>query len=325
MSVVYKRISGKEEKTESSILQLLAYFSLFQYPLSRQEIKNFLHPCADTSRFDEALENLVTHGPVFKIEDLYLLKNDISLVLRRKEGNERAGQLLPTAMKIGRFLSTFPFVRGIGISGSLSKMYADEKSDIDFFIITKPGRVWIAWAFMHLFKKLTFLTGDQNLYCMNYYIDEKTLTLKDQDIYTAMETFTLIPVSGKAISDFFAANGWVNKWFVNYGAKQREQYDKKGISVPKKMIEWLFNHKLGDRLDTFLMKTTSRRWQKKKERNMLNLAGREVCLLTDKHSARSNPGMFREKLLALYEEKITEIKYRWPEFFQDAYPNTGII
>src|SRR6266478_4413244 len=100
-------------------------------------------------------------------------------------------------MKIGRFLSRFPYVTGVGISGSLSKMDAREKADFDFFIVTKANRLWIARTIMHLFKKLTFITGKQHLYCMNYYLDEKALQLRDQNIYTAVEAITLIPVSGK--------------------------------------------------------------------------------------------------------------------------------
>lgn len=326
MSVAYKKVSEKKEKTESCILQVLVYFSFFQYPLTGNEIRDFLHPGADISRFDEALENLVIQGPVFEIEGFYLLRNDVSLVTRRRAGNLRADELLPKAMRIGRFLSAFPYVRGVGISGSLSKMVADEKSDIDFFIITKSGRVWIAWAFMHLFKKLTYLTGRQNYYCMNYYIDEKKLTLGDQDIYTAMETLTLMPVRGNAMHDFFAANNWVNNWFANYGAKQTVKENKESLPLLKRITEWLFNNKLGDRIDTCIMKVTTQRWRKKKERKKLNLAGREVCLITDKHSARSNPGMFREKLLASYNSKIHEMKHRWPEYFEEnAYPNTNIM
>ncbi|MEI9810645.1 MAG: hypothetical protein WDO16_23755 [Bacteroidota bacterium] len=149
------------------------------------------------------LEQLVAEGTIFRIAEFYLLQNDSALVKRRREGNQRAGQLLPKAMRIGRFLSRFPYVRGVGISGSLSKMYADEKADIDFFIITKANRLWIARTFMHLFKKLTFLTGRQHLYCMNYYIDEKALKLGEQNIYTAIETVTLLPAGGNAMQGFF--------------------------------------------------------------------------------------------------------------------------
>src|SRR5258706_1954212 len=215
MSVVFKRTSGKEEKTESCILQILTYFSIFQYPLSRDEIINFLHPDASMINFDEALEHLVTARAVFKISEFYLLKNDISLVTRRRDGNLRAEQLLPKAMKIGKFLSKFPYVRGIGISGSLSKNFADEKADIDFFIVTKTDRLWVARTFMHAFKNLTFLAGKQHFFCMNYYVDEKALILEDRNIYTAVEAFTLVAVNDADLDGFFAANSWVNEWFIN--------------------------------------------------------------------------------------------------------------
>ncbi|MDP4264753.1 MAG: hypothetical protein Q8941_19655 [Bacteroidota bacterium] len=325
MSVVFKRTSGEKEKTENSILQILAYFSIFQYPLSKDEIINFLHPDADSTRLDYALESLVTEGSIFKINGFYLLKNDISLVARRKEGNLRAEQLLPKAMKIGRFLSKFPYVRGVGISGSLSKKFADEKADIDFFIVTRANRLWIARTCMHLFKKLTFLAGKQHYFCMNYYVDEKALMLKERNIYTAVETFTLLPVNGTGLDDFFAANSWVSEWFANFPVKRNDQPRQSSSSVVKKMIEWVFNNKAGNWLDNYLMKVTDRRWQKKKRNKALNRAGREMDLITGKHFAMSNPGMFREKVLAIYDEKITGVKCSPPGYFENTYPNSASI
>lgn len=306
MSVVFKRTSGKEDKTENSILQILAYFSIFQYPLTRDEIINFLQPDASVSNLDGALESLVAGGSVFRINGFYLLKDDISLVARRNEGNIKAEQLLPKAMKIGRFLSKFPFVRGIGISGSLSKKFADEKADIDFFIITKADRLWIARTLMHLFKKLTFLAGKQHYFCMNYYVDEKALTLPDRNIYTAVEIFTLMPAGVNNLDHFFKANSWVNEWFVNYPPEFNPLKPGRR-SIVQKMTEWMFNNSVGNRLDDYLMKITDRRWQKKKNKRVKNRAGREMNLITDKHFARSNPGMFREKVLAIYGEKIAEM------------------
>jgi predicted nucleotidyltransferase len=44
------------------------------------------------------------------------------------------------AKAVAKFLSWFPYIRGIAISGSLSKNFADENSDLDFFIITAANR-----------------------------------------------------------------------------------------------------------------------------------------------------------------------------------------
>jgi hypothetical protein len=124
-----------------------------------------------------ALQKLVIEKIIFRINEFYSLQNDPLLVEKRIKGNDRASKLLSKAMSIGAFLYRFPFVRAVGISGSLSKKYADEKADIDFFIITKSNRLWISRTVLHAFKKLTFLVGQQHFYCMNYFIDENALLI----------------------------------------------------------------------------------------------------------------------------------------------------
>src|SRR2546430_6574247 len=89
-------------------------------------------------------------------------------------------------------------------------------TDIDFFIITSANRLWIARTCMHLFKKLTFLTGRQHWYCMNYYIDEEALNIEEHNIFTATELITLLPVCGNGtMQRFFQMNSWVSVYFPN--------------------------------------------------------------------------------------------------------------
>ena len=161
---------------------------------------------------------MLINETIFLHDDFYSLHNNPLLAYRRKEGNLRAKKLIPRAYAIGRFLYRFPFVRAIAISGSLSKDFADEKADIDFFIITKANRLWIARTMMHLFKKLTFITGHQHYFCMNYYVDEEALLIQDQNIFTAIEIRTLLPVcGGRQHDNFFEVNNWACKFFRSSG------------------------------------------------------------------------------------------------------------
>ena len=213
-------------------------------------------------------------------------------------------------MKIGRFLFQFPYVRAIGISGSLSKNYADEKADIDFFIITKANRLWIARTLMHIFKKFTFLTGKQHFYCMNYYVDETALEMEDKNIFTAIEVKTLLPVGGKeALDNFFIANQWTDEFLPACSCRNLQNAESSRSWI-KKFIEWILNNKVGDRLDNYLMKITSRRWKRKEQKGKRNEKGQAMGLITGKHFARSNPESFQEKLLMLYDEKITGMQLK---------------
>ena len=99
----------------------------------------------------------------------------------------------------------------------MSKFYASENPDIDYFIITDPDRLWIARSLLHLFKKLTFITGHQHFYCMNYFIDTKALEITHPNLYSAIEVATLLPVYNiEMLRQFFIANAWAWEFLPNH-------------------------------------------------------------------------------------------------------------
>src|SRR5882757_10031709 len=207
----------------SSILKVLAYFDLFNYPVSAEEILFFLDQDVQAPELDRVLEALIAGKYLFRLDRFYSLRDDPRAAERRIRGNKHAAELLVIADRVSRFLYQFPYVRGIGISGSLSKHFADENADIDYFIITRSNRLWIARSFMHLFKKWSFLTGKQHWYCMNYYVDEEALEIKERNIFTATEMITLLPASGNGgLVKFFDANDWTAHYFPHYRTRQKE-------------------------------------------------------------------------------------------------------
>ena len=67
-----------------------------------------------------------------------------------------------------------PYVRGVFISGQLSRYIADQKSDIDYFIVTEPERLWIVRTLFVLFRR-TFLLNNRKYFCTNYYVTTEKL------------------------------------------------------------------------------------------------------------------------------------------------------
>jgi hypothetical protein len=307
---IHKRFSrGNESMTgfsvmEESILSTLAYFDIFHYPLSAAEIAQFRTGDPSDQLLEESLQSLLLKKKIFSLGEYYSLQNNPLLEYRRKEGNARAAGLIQKAIRKGRFLQRFPFVRAVGISGSLSKNYADEKADFDFFIITAANRLWIARSFMHLFKKFAILLGRQHFYCMNYYVDEDALELTDRNIFSSIELKTLLPVSGYLhIQRLFKANPWADTWLPHCTYREPGKNDN-GKPVLKRVIEFCFNNRLGNYLDNYLFQLTTRRWKKKEKLGKLNSKGEKMLLLTGKHFAKSNPGDFQEKVLDMYAQKL---------------------
>jgi hypothetical protein len=292
-------------------LKVLAYFDLFNYPVTTEEIRFFLDKEVRESDLQAGLEALIDQRILFRLEGFFALRDEPKMVERRLKGNKHADELLKIAAKGSRLLFQFPFVRAVGISGSLSKHYADEHADIDYFIITRSNRLWIARTFMHLFKKLSYLTGRQHWYCMNYYVDEEALEIEEKNIFTATELITLLPACGNgSLTKFFDANDWVTNYLPHYRDRQRQAIANTYPGRIKKALEWLFDNRAGDWLDDYLRRLTTRRWQKKEEEGRLTDKGLRMSLKNSRHYSRPNPEMMQKKILTGFRKKLHDLDKR---------------
>jgi len=290
------------------------------------EIQYFLDKEADLSCLAEELDSLVAQKHLFKLdagspfsgasrpatnescEMFFSLRNDPQLALRRIRGNQRADQLLVIADKVSRFLYQFPYVRGIGISGSLSKHFADEDADIDYFIITRRNRLWIARTLMHLYKKWSILRGRQHWYCMNYFIDEDALEIEEKNIFTATELITLLPACGNGgLVRFFDANDWVTRFLPRYQHRSAPTPSNPRAGFWKRVLERMLNNRAGDKLDDLLRRLTSHRWNKKEKRGALDGKGHRMSLRTGKHFSRPNPDMLQKRVLTAYADQLKRL------------------
>jgi len=299
-------------KIELSILKVLVYFELFRYPLTASEIMSFLDQPIKENEFNQALKELENEKRIFRLHEFYSLHNDPSLAERRKMGNERAASLILKAQKITSLLYKFPYVRGIGISGSVSKHFADEEADIDYFIITKANRLWIARTLLHLYKKNPLLKDRHRHYCMNYFVDEAELVIEEKNIYTATELHTVLPMAGNgSLKSFFDTNSWSHNYFPNRPLPLVKGDLKKQSPWIKMIAEWILNNKLGDWLDNYFMKLTAQRWKKKEDEQRLNTKGERMGLKTGKHCSKPNPVFFHDLFIKKYEKNIDEWKAKW--------------
>lgn len=294
------------QNTQQNIVKILAYFDIFHYPLVAEEMRSFLPGFIEDDVFITALSLLVVEKMVFKFDDFYSLQNNKLLIDRRRNGNKLAERQMVTAFRAAAILSHFPYVRSLAISGSLSKNFADERTDIDFFIITSANRLWIARTIMHVFKKLSFIVGKQNWFCMNYYIDEAAMEIKEQNIFTAMEVVTLIPVyNDELFSKFIENNKWVKSYFPIKKANVTNIVKVKA-NFFKQLVEKIFNNKSGDKIDNSLMKLTDKRWQKKTEQKRVNEKGIRMSMQAGKHFSKPDPKNFQQKVIQEYENKLKQ-------------------
>jgi hypothetical protein len=292
---------------KKDILATLTYFNMFDYPLKKREIFIFLGHEDKQHEFDEALSHLIDESAIYKIGNFYSLFNNYALAERRIRGNEKAAVMLKKAEQSAALIASFPFVKGVAVSGSLSKKFAGEDADIDFFIITAANRLWIARTFLHLFKKITFLFNQQDCFCMNYFIDEAEPGILEKNIYTAIEVATILPLRGSGIFEmFYKVNGWTKKYFPNKYMRISSAKEIKKTWF-RTITEKMLDNKLGNLLDTFLMKLTAKSWNAKTRKQKRNSKGILMSMHTGKHFSKPNPANFQKKILQRYEKSLAEV------------------
>jgi hypothetical protein len=290
----------------AGILTTLTYFGIFRYPLSCAEIHRFL-PCRCT--FSEMMESLAVmkdNGNVTcSAAGFYSVEKHDEWSDNRLTGNKKALAMLARSSRFTKVIRSFPFVRAIAISGSLSKYFAGKEADIDFFIITGKNRLWLSRSLLHLFKKLTFAAGYQHFFCMNYFVDTDALSIPDRNIYTAIELATLIPVYNHGmISSMKDENTWLAQFLPNEPLGQDLTYlVPTGREPVKKLIEGIINLYQPEKLNLMLMRLTDRKWRKKWSRRGFPMKDYDRAFHTSLHVSKNHPADFQKSILQALETK----------------------
>ena len=274
------------------------------------EIYRFLGcPVNDIVSVERELTRLKIDNLVFQFQDFFSVKNNKTLLDRRLKGNKEAEWQLPLALKKARFISSFPFFRGIMISGSLSKNYMDEKSDLDFFIITEPGRLWIARTIFDFYRKLFIRKKYYRNYCLNYFISSDRLTIEEQNIFTATELATIKPTIGLIYyQNLMKENSWISNYFPNLIASVNQSALPALDSLTKKSLEKIINFFFVDQLDKVIMQIRLA-WFKKKHSHNFTKADFEIAFKSKKYVSKAHSTNGQAKILSLYEKSIiSEIK-----------------
>ncbi len=300
------------EELQKDITKTLLYYDIFSHPLSGDEIFSFLpHNTVTKSEVKAILAKTVSSGKAhFSEKDgYYFIKPSIENVNRRKEKEFCSKKMWKRAEYVTHIIKRFPYVRAVMVTGSLSKNSSDKNSDIDFMLITKPGRLWITRTLLMLFKKL-FLFNSYKFFCINYIITEDKLEISDKNVFTATEIATIKAAYNSALMNkFIKNNSWVTEYFPNYklcdpmmhtsGCKVNEK-----VSILQAIAEFIIPVKLATLLDKKLMYFTRNHWKKRYPH--LNDEERNLMFRSTENVSKTHPGNMQKKILELYSERLKQ-------------------
>jgi hypothetical protein len=230
---VKKKLEEKQDIREA-ILRTLCWFSLFSYPLTAFEIWKWLcrpsrsycleEVCRALSEQEELRTQIISQDGYFVLASAPLA----SWIALRQERFLDAARKYRKLRNAARLFSLLPMVRGVAASNTLAWWHTRPESDIDLFVIVRPGALWTARFLMVLpfllLRRRPHMAGEharqskQDPFCFPFFLTDHALDVSrialPKDIYLAHWVRSLQPVMerGNIFSHFQEANRWVKRW-----------------------------------------------------------------------------------------------------------------
>jgi hypothetical protein len=190
----------------------MAYADVFDYPMTSAEIHRYLTGIRAT-RND--VEQTLQEGFLVQASDAYYtLPNREGLAVVRRQREQIAKQMWLQAAGYGRLMAGLPFVRMVSVTGSLAMNNVDHDPDIDYFIVTVRGRLWMVRALALAVARIAAVQGVR--LCPNYLVSEDALVFPYQTLYAAHELAQMVPIYGLEMYERICRmNPWKDRFLPN--------------------------------------------------------------------------------------------------------------
>ncbi len=267
----------------NSILATLIYYDVLDMPLSFLEVHKFLINPARLSKLEKGLGNIslgdigeeletsARAGLIDSKNGFYFLPGRGAIYDRRIEREKITTAKWKKFLKLSRWFSVAPYLRGLFASGSMAINNAGPDSDFDVLVIARSGRLYTCRFFLWCISSLLgarrkrFDTMAPDKFCLNHYVTDIELTIRHESLYNAQTYTNLKPVliSKELVRDFYASNIWINKFVHNF--KISEEFVRRSpakspvLIFISKALERLFDSRLGD-----ILERTAQKYQQKR-------------------------------------------------------------
>jgi hypothetical protein len=241
---------------EKAILKTLIYYDVFNFPLKAWEIHKWLTGKQTSfQQVEKALKKLEAALLLERYKDYYFLPKRKGLVRKRLEKEKVSDSHFKTAKYIAALFKIIPWIKLVGVSGSLSMMGSGKKDDIDLFIITGNNRIWLCRLLLIFLTSLTGLRRKRRekilsangKICINLILEEANLSQQKRNIYLGHEVLQMKVLwqREEIYSKFLHDNSWAFKYLPNWKSgilkkrSLRVNAPKRQVNLGNSLVDWM--------------------------------------------------------------------------------------
>ena len=285
------------DNSKTAILKTLLYADIFNYPLTRDEIWNYL---ISNKKIDRLLfnKNFRNNKKIKRKDGYYFLSRSL-IVLIRKARKIESRKKFKIARKYAKLISVIPTIKLIGVSGSLAMDNAVRADDIDFFIICSKNMIWTTRFFIILALLLKGKYRQKNdtdvadKICINLIVSEDNISLKDKDrnLFTSHEVLQMKPLFQREgmYKKFIDSNNWTTEFLPNFNSQ-------KVIYKEKNNFKKIINNTLIKLLTISKIENFAKKIQK-------IYMGKSKTSVSDKYLA-FYPNDYQDEILKVYKQNL---------------------
>jgi hypothetical protein len=209
---------------DDRILLTISYCHQFGFPLTKKEIwqrlvsekavqslaqkksktagkKSTLQ--SSFSVFEKRLNALLKQKKITKIDSYIGLKSLHKNVVLRRQRTEFSRAKWSEVAAAKEWLARIPWIEAVFITGSLAMENCVKDDDVDFFIVTRPNRLWLTRVLVGLIavvhgRRRSWHSAPPNSWCFNLWLDTDHVRLpsNSRSLYHAYEVAQARPIFG---------------------------------------------------------------------------------------------------------------------------------
>lgn len=138
---------------------------------------------------------------------------------RSSRASSEVDAKLKKAERAVRSLRHIPFIRLLGVCGTVATGNCRPSSDIDFFVVADQGRIWTARFLLMAALEVLGIRKKPNRtrdrVCLNHFVVSGTAGVKHRDLYAALEFAKMIVLFDRDGERelFMLENAWIEEYF----------------------------------------------------------------------------------------------------------------
>jgi hypothetical protein len=284
-------------------VEAIAYADVFDYPLTPLEVHRYLAGVTATpAAVTDALASPALMPYISRVGCFFALRGRDALAQTRRRRQRVAKSLWVSAHRYATAIGALPFVRLVAVSGALALDNVDAGADIDYFIVTEPGRLWVCRATVITLVRLAARHGVT--VCPNYFLSERALELSDRTLFAAHEVTQMVPLGGRrTYHRFRKLNGWTDTFLPNAaGAPRPVLASDRAKPRMRRVAEAVGRTAVGDWIERWEMRRKVRRFSGRPNGNGEASFGPDWC--------KGHFGGYAERVLTSFTERLRAMELR---------------